>query len=389
MPYTWRTMDRLLLLCLVCLSLGAAGYAPVAAANSEREAANAQLEQVRTRLKDLRKQIENDGRRRSRAEKDLAKIEREEQQVRRELADVRGNLKTTRRKQQELESQLAREEAELEREQAALSQQLRVAYVNGSEEWLRVMLSQQDTTALGRRMVYYSYLSRQRSSTIANLRTLLQQLEATRADIAREAARLADLESDVADKLEEIADSRGERARLVAKIGKEIAGKDAEVGRLRAQEQELGELVEALARMLPDMPDVNAEPFAGQAAKLAWPAKGPLLKRYGQSRADGGLKWQGVLVGAPAGSNVQAVYHGRVVFSDWLDGMGLLMIVEHGDGYMSLYGHNQDLLKEVGEWVEPGEVIAHVGDSGGKAAAGLYFEIRKNGEPVNPSKWIR
>jgi septal ring factor EnvC (AmiA/AmiB activator) len=124
-------------------------------------------------------------------------------------------------------------------------------------------------------------------------------------------------------------------------------------------------------------------------ASLSWPTDGQVVKRFGDPRADGRLKWQGIILSAPAGSDVRAVYNGRVIFSDWLDGMGLLLIIEHGDGYMSLYAHNQDLLKEVGEWVEPGEMIAHVGDSGGRAAAGLYFEIRKNGEPVNPGQWFR
>lgn len=365
------------------------GFVPNVFAAPSREQANVELEQVRERIADLRKEIENDGRRRSRAEKALAKVEQEEQHARRELSQFRQQLNATRKRQRDLERQLARQAAELEAERAALSQQLRVAYINGSEEWLRVALSQKDATSLGRRMAYYGYLSRQRSKTIANLRGLLLGLEQTHRDIEHEARELVQLEKSAADKLEEIADTRAERGRLVARIAEDIANKDAEIDRLQAQAAELGELVAALARILPDMPDVDAEPFAGQTDRLAWPTKGSIVKRFGESRADGRLKWQGVLLGAPAGSDVRAVYHGRVVFSDWLDGMGLLMIIEHGDGYMSLYGHNQDLLKDVGEWVVPDEMIAHVGDSGGRPTAGLYFEIRKNGEPVNPGKWIR
>ena len=176
---------------------------------------------------------------------------------------------------------------------------------------------------------------------------------------------------------------------MLSKISDSIDSKDDQIGKLQAQAKDLTELVERLARVLPQMPDVDAEPFAGKTASLSWPAQGPVLKSYGQSRAGGELKWNGVLLGAPAGSEVRAVYHGRIIFSDWLDGMGLLTIIEHGDGYMSLYGHNQDLLKDVGEWVSPGEPIAHVGDSGGQAQAGLYFEIRKDGEPVNPRNWIK
>ena len=134
---------------------------------------------------------------------------------------------------------------------------------------------------------------------------------------------------------------------------------------------------------------INAEPFAGKTASLSWPADGRLLHRFGQPRADGRMKWQGVLIGAQAGEEVRAVYDGRVVFADWLDGMGLLIIVEHGGGYMSLYGHNQTLMKNVGQTVLEGDQIAEVGDSGGQATPGLYFEIRKNGDAVNPRGWIK
>jgi len=238
-------------------------------------------------------------------------------------------------------------------------------------------------------MTYYGYLSRQRSATIANVSNALARLEEITAQIGRELEKLSSLESAAADKLEDIADMRAERADLLARIDDDIRSKDQKIERLQAQAEELTELVQALARVLPQMPVMDAEPFAGQADSLAWPASGPVLKNYGDSRAEGRLRWKGVLLGAPSGSTVRAVYTGRVVFSDWLDGMGLLTIIDHGDGYMSLYGHNQDLLKEVGEWVGSGDAIAHVGDSGGQAAAGLYFEIRKNGEPVDPRRWIR
>ena len=112
------------------------------------------------------------------------------------------------------------------------------------------------------------------------------------------------------------------------------------------------------------------------------------MRKFGQPKADGRLRWDGVLLGAPAGAQVRAVHHGRVVYSDWLPGMGLLLVIEHGDGYMSLYGHNQDLIMQVGDWVTPGAVVAHVGDSGGQAVPGLYFEIRKDGQPVDPGGWI-
>ena len=371
-----------IILCLLLL-------APLGAAADERARAEAELEAVRERIGELQADMARQDKRRSRAERELREVERSEQTARRELQAIRDNAAAARRRQAGLQQQAAEQRASLQSQQQALAGQLRIAWMNGDAEWLRVMLSQQDAAALGRRMTYYSYFSRQRASAIEDVRDILEAIEQTGLEIQQEIRRLRTLESEAADKLEEIADTRAERAQLVARIGAEIAEQDAEIAALRSQEETLGELIRQLAARLPAMPDVDAEPFAGQTAQLEWPADGPLLKRFGQSRADGSLKWNGMLLGAPAGSDVRAVYHGRVVFSDWLSGMGLLTIVEHDGGYMTLYGHNQDLLKEVGEWVAPGEPIAHVGDSGGQANAGLYFEIRKDGRPVNPQNWLK
>lgn len=361
----------------------------VSAAPQTSEQANAELKAVQKQIETLKEDLEDEGRRRSRAERNLAEVEKSEQTVRRELTSIRKKLTDSKARQADLERQSEAQRKELEKQRATLANQLRVAYINGNEEWLRVSLSQQDATSLGRRMTYYGYLSRQRRATIEKVAAALAQLDEIKAEISGEMARLAKLEADATDKLEEIADTRTERAELVARINADISSKDAQIERLQAQATELTNLVEALARVLPKMPDIDAEPFAGKAASLSWPADGPVLKGFGESRADGRLKWEGVLLGAPSGSLVRSVYHGRVVFSDWLDGMGLLTIIDHGAGYMSLYGHNQDLMKEVGEWVDPGEAIGHVGDSGGQAAAGLYFEIRKDGKPVDPKRWIR
>jgi septal ring factor EnvC (AmiA/AmiB activator) len=363
--------------------------APALAEPQTREQASAELKAVRDQIDTLKEDIEDEGRRRSRAERNLAEVEKSEQKVRRELTSTRKQLRDSKARQADLERQSEAQRKELKKQRTALANQLRVAYINGNEEWLRVSLSQKDATSLGRRMTYYGYLSRQRRITIEKVGMALTQLEEIQVEISRELAQLGKFEAEATEKLAEIADTRKERAELVNKINADIRSKDAQIERLQAQASELTNLVEALAKVLPKMPDIDAEPFAGQAASLSWPADGSVLKSFGDSRADGRLKWQGVLLGAPAGAVVRSVYHGRVVFSDWLDGMGLLTIIDHGAGYMSLYGHNQDLLKEVGEWVDPGEAIAHVGDSGGQVAAGLYFEIRKDGKPVNPKRWIR
>ncbi len=362
---------------------------PLAAAADERADAAKELGAVRERIQKLQAELQREGKRRSRAERELQELEQDEQRAHRELRKIRTDITTARDREKALQAEAAAQRAALDGQRTALAAQLRAAYVTGEAEQLRVLLSQEDPAELGRRMAYYGYLSRERQAAIDELRASLVTLTATEEQIAAEVRRLQQLESAAADKLESIADTRAERATVVRDISKTMASRDAEIGQLRAQEQELGELLAKLAKRLPAMPATNAEPFAGQTDRLAWPADGPVLKRFGQPRADGSLKWNGVLLGAKAGSEVRAVYHGRVVFAEWLTGMGLLTIVEHDGGFMSLYGHNQDLVRDVGDWVRPGDVIGHVGDSGGQANTGLYFEIRKNGKPVNPQNWLK
>lgn len=378
-------MKRTFFVLLVTVLLGLPPIAPA----QTREKADADLKSVRKRIENLRKELEGQSRKRTSAERELAEVEKAEQQARRELNSIRTQLRESQTKQAELQKQVDAQRAELEQQRAILGQQLRIAYINGSEEWLRVVLSQQDAMTVSKRMTYYSYLSKQRSATIAKVNEAIVQIEKTQEEIDAEMLRLADLESGAQEKLEEIAATRDERTALLKKISSSIESKDSEIDRLQAQADELTKLVKALARVVPEPLPTNVKPFAGQAARLAWPVNGRMLKNYGAPRADGRLKWEGVLLGVPAGSAVKSVYSGRVVFAEWLAGLGLLTIIDHGGGYMTLYGHNQALLKDVGERVKTGDSIALSGDSGGQAVPALYFEIRKDGKPVNPANWIR
>ena len=271
---------------------------------------------------------------------------------------------------------------------AQLEHQVRLAYVTGREEWLRLVLSQQDPVVIGRQLVYYGYITRQRGEVMTAVREQLRKLETTMAAVDRQRQTLQQLEESQADRLAELSAAREDRRVALARIDERIASQQGEMERLQAQAADLESLVMELTRLLAGLPMGDATPFGEMTGQLDWPADGTVARSFGHSRADGRMRWEGVLVAANAGSDVRAVHHGRVVFADWLPGMGLLIVLEHGDGYLSLYGHNQELLKDIGDWVSPGDVIAHVGDSGGQAAPGLYFEIRKDGQPVNPSRWL-
>ena len=370
-----------ILVFLVALVAGAEG---TDAGDTEGE-----LEAIWQRIELLQSELTDAGKRRSEAQATLRQAELAEQAARYELATLREKKLEASSDKLELERRLRAQELKLDRQQTILGEQLRLAYVEGHDEWLRLVLSQHDPSSLGRQITYHGYFNRYHSEIIDAFRQQLREFAEILTALAAEVEKLAVIEQQQAQRLAELAAAREQRATLVASIDRNIAAAGSEISNLKEQEQELQKLLNRLVGLAARFPSGKGRPFSAHRGSLAWPAAGRVVGNFGQSKADGRLRWMGVLLQALAGTDVRAIYNGRVVFSDWLQGMGLLLIVEHGEGYLSLYGHNQDLLKEVGDWVLPGEVIAHVGDSGGQASAGLYFEIRKDGTPVNPRTWVR
>ncbi len=306
----------------------------------------------------------------------------------RKLAELRARLRAQTGQQRSLGEQTSRAKSRLAAEQAALGRQVRLSYMNGREELFKLLLSQESPAGLGRMLVYYGYFNRARSHRIGAVGAEVGKLRELGSESDRVTAELAELEAAQAAQVAALAESRDERKAALAKIETGIASASTAMTKLRADEKRLAELVVQLTELMAGFPVDTEQPFGKLKGKLAWPVPGRLAGDYGQPRDGGPMKWSGVLLEASQGTPVRAVYHGRVAFADWLQGLGLLVIVDHGDGYMTLYGHNEALLKEPGDWVEPGEPIAQVGDTGGRARSALYFEIRQNGEPVNPHPWI-
>ena len=239
-------------------------------------------------------------------------------------------------------------------------------------------------------MTYYAYFNRARAKRIERLRFDLARLSEIEAGLAREREALERLEGENRAAIAALEAQREERRLFLTKLGDDLQRQETRLARLRDDERALTELLASLSRELADIPLKLEEdrPFSAQRGRLPWPVTGRVRHRFGTPRGEGDLTWQGVVITAPAGAPVTAVSRGRVAFADWLRGFGLLLILDHGDGYMSLYGYNQTLLKDVGDWVSTGEKIAHVGDSGGRQDVGLYFEIRHRGTPRNPARWM-
>lgn len=282
-----------------------------------------------------------------------------------------------------------RQEAEVKQQGKELERQIVSAYAMGKDEKLKLILNSEDPARNSRLLVYYDYLNRARLQKLQSIQEGLTKLHLVEVKLAKEQERLDELIDRKKREQARLGETRKERKTVLASLRREQGSQEARLKQLQADESKLQRLIASLREAMERFPAVEGDgkPFADLKGKLGWPVKGKIRKKFG-SRREGG-RWNGVLVSAKEGVDVRAVSGGRIAYADWLRGYGLLTIIDHGDGYMSLYAFNQSLFKEVGDWVSAGERIASVGYSGGRTEAGLYFEIRKKGKPVNPIKWCK
>ncbi len=347
-----------------------------------------ELEEVRERISTLKKSMDTAARDRDRLTAELQAAEVAIAEKRLRLKELERERAFTEKRRAELDAAITERETELAIEAETLGSQLRAAYMSGEQERLRLLLNQQDPAALGRLMRYYDYLNDYRAANIEAVGARIRELLELRSQVAAEQARLDAIADERYSELGQLNAAQEERQALLARLKQKIVDEGREVERLAAEERDLARLIDELTSILSDYPISSEDPFVAHKGRLTWPVAGTLVHDFGQPRAGGQLKWNGVVLRAQRGREVRSVYHGRVIFADWLAGMGLLVIVDHGDGYLSLYGYNETILKNAGDWVAPGDVIATVGDSGGQQRAALYFEIRQGTRPLNPRQWV-
>ncbi len=377
---------------MVLLRLGSAGagilllLAAVSAwpadSNPEQE-----LRQVRERIEELQRAVRRDTDRRDALSGQLRDAEENVRGARGRLGNVRKRLAQSDARLQKLTAERLRQEHTLGEQRAALASQLRTAYMGGREEQVKLLLSQEDPAAFGRMLVYYSYLGRARIGKIAEIQALVTTLEEAAAEESSERGRLAALEADSRKELSSVDAARNERSRALRTMNAQLRSSSDSIAKLKREAAALEKLISDLRKALRDLPPTAGQAFETVRGRLAWPVAGRIVARFGQARG-GGLKWNGVMIETARGTDIRALYDGRVAYADWLPGMGLLLIIDHG-GYMSLYAHNEQLFKAPGDRVEGGEVVATVGDSGGRSEPGLYLEIRRGAKAVDPVPWFR
>lgn len=374
--------------CLALVAVVAGAWS--AGQASAQEGSDEDLARLRAEIARVERELDRQMGMRDDRMSELRAIEESLAETRTRLASLAEAIRAQSERRDGIEADREAAAGRLGDEQEALSDQVRFNYFSGRQGAVRLLLSQESPAELGRMLVYYDYLSQHRNERIAAVNVELHELERLALESEAVAIELRRLRADELAQQERLQRERRVRADLVGELNAGIASSEQRIEKMRAEEAHLNDVIARLAELLETFGDSGDAAFSEQPGNLAWPVDGEIVARFGDARDNAGrVRWDGVLIEADAGSQVRAFYHGRVMHAQWTPGLGLLTILEHGDGYMTIYGHNSVLYKEVGDWVAPGESIAEVGDTGGQQGAALYFEVRRDGDPVNPADWVR
>jgi len=426
---------------LLCACLLAPAFA------DERAQTQQQLDQAAKDVAELKKLLKQLQEEKSGVQADLKKTESEMGQLEKQVKDLQQELNKGEGEIKRLDQEKKKLQGARAEQQRLIGIQARAAYQSGQQEYLKLLLNQQNPEKFARTLTYYDYLSKARLEQLRTFNETLRQLANVEQEISSQQQQLLAQRADLDSRRQELETERAKRQQVLAKLNSDVKDRGQ---KLQAREQDQADLAkvlktieETLARQAREAEEARkkallaqqeaekrrkqealaaaaardqarepAEPpkkarttlgpmvssdganyggaFSAARGKLPWPVNGRLLARFGDARgSDARAKWDGVMISATPGTQVRAVHGGRVVFADWLRGAGLLVILDHGNGYLSLYGHNQSLLKNAGDIVKAGEAISTVGNSGGQEAAGLYFAIRQQGRPTDPSQWCR
>ena len=345
------------------------------------------LEQLRARIQQLQTSLNDLQGRRDAVREELRDLERRIGESLRAQRRLDGRLKAYIRQLAQLRGRAQDERRALTHQTGALERQMRAAYAMGQQEPLKLLLNQEEPARVARVMTYYRLLHRARAERVQAIQASLARVQTLEARLQTQTRELEGARAERARERQSFETARARRAELLASLNLQARNQSEEIGRLRTDEKRLERLVGELTSLPAMAPAAPGARFASLKGRLPLPLAGRVTARFGDDKGIGQLKWRGAFIAAREGQEVRAVHRGRVAYADWLRGFGLLLILEHGDGYMTLYGHNQSLYREVGEWVDAGQTIAAAGSTGDAPQAGVYFEIRHDGEPDDPLRW--
>ena len=411
-----RFIQPVVYLCVLWL-----GFASAAFAEKKAEQPKRALNDVHERLESLKKELNNS----KEAHKDAADALKDSEKA---ISAANKKLYEIARKQQENKQVLAKLQLDSEatnqalaQQQQLLSKQLYQQYMHGEQSYVQMILQSEQPSLIARDIHYFSYIAKARTETIRQMQANLDKINKLNQETAAALQQVAELKQKQIEERRTLEQQKAEKSKVVKSLSKQIASQRSEIQKLKRDEKRLAQLVDRLAQAALAKPrlskklsgssgtdtesisqnnqkviasnqtlpsdEVTGINFSALKGKLRLPVRGDVTNRFGGNREDSGVSWKGLFIRANEGAEVKSVAGGRVVFADWLRGFGNLVIVDHGDGYMSLYGNNQAILKQAGDAVRGGDAIAHVGNSGGNASSGVYYELRRQSKPFDPLSW--
>ena len=375
--------------CIVVLAImpiGSCAVAQEGGANSQKE----KLAELQAELRARQQVLENSRASAQELESVLKASELEIAKVAKALSTTRQALKNVEQEQAKLEAEQEGLKTAIRKQQSLLSSQLKSAFMAGHYDYAKMLFYQDDARTFERVITYYQYMAKARQKEIESFRGNVARLEEVNAELSEKALSLAALKDEQEGQRAVLITRQDDRKATLKKINKTIASENQRIASLQADEKALKDAIEA-ARIAAERAareaEVSMDGLAKLKGKLAAPVKGRIRNLFG-SRRQGQVSWKGIVIDGAEGDPVNSIAPGKVLYADWLRGFGLVAIVDHGEGYMSVYGHNQALLKQAGDDVRQGERIALVGRSGGQEYPNLYFEIRHKGKALNPSSWL-
>ena len=361
---------------------------PLQAIAAEDE--KAKLAELKNAITSLEKQLNKRDKDKSKLAAELKKNEIAASASSRKIRLLNSKIRSRNAKLADLGKQQTELKLGIKKQNSVVSEQLATAYKMGAQEPIKLLLNQEDPQQLARLFKYYNYVVDARNEKIAQYMGDVEQLSTVRNQVSEEKRLLSSAKVELEEDRQELLANNKRRQSTLKQLNASLQSDKSKLDKLLKQRTALEELLKNVRSVVKKMAlktPPGGQSFVSQKGQLSWPLKGKVAHSFGSTRS-GSLNWDGWLISAQIGEPVAAVHDGQVIFSNYMRGFGLLIILNHGDGYMSLYAHNEELLKDTGDWVLSNETISRAGDTGGLNKPALYFEIRKKGQPADPKKWL-
>jgi septal ring factor EnvC (AmiA/AmiB activator) len=363
---------------------------PSAAIADSQDASQHKLDQLKESIQEINKWLSKANTEKTGLSKELELKEKEINRVSKNIRAINLKISTQLKELKQLNKQKQQQQSSLNQQKTFLVKQLKTAYLQGNQPALKMLLDDDAPQDIARYMHFFSYINEARNEKIAAFQSSLAELKITKTNILQQQTKLNKNRHALETDRKALRQNKKQRKKVLAKLSNTIQNNAQRLQKMKADQARLKKLLNELERSIADIPTpADASPFKQQKHKLPRPSRGKVTARFGSRIAQGKLKLNGIRIATKENDKVTAIHHGRVIFSNWIRGFGLLTIIDHGDNYMSHYGNNKSLIKDTGDWVSAGEIIAYENESNIKNESGLYFEIRKNGKPINPSYWLR